>query len=174
MIRHRNKGILLWITGLSGSGKTTLAKKIHKQIVKKYGPTLLINGDEIRKIFLLNGFSFEDRKKIAFSYSKFFKKITDQKINVLFAGIALNHEIQSWNRKNIVNYLEIFIKSKIKDILAKNYKPLYKKTNNIVGLKIKSEFPLNPDILIHNNFKSNINQLSKLLINKIAKELDNE
>ena len=48
---NKNKGIVFWITGLSGSGKTTLAKKIKKDISKIYGPTIMISGDDIRKIF---------------------------------------------------------------------------------------------------------------------------
>ena len=42
MTKFKSKGILFWITGLPGSGKTTIAKKIYKQIVQKYGLTLLI------------------------------------------------------------------------------------------------------------------------------------
>ena len=45
------KGILFWVTGLSGSGKTTISKLIKDDIVKDYGPTLLISGDDLRKIF---------------------------------------------------------------------------------------------------------------------------
>ena len=44
----KNSGTLFYITGLSGSGKSTLAKKIKNDIQKKYGPTLLINGDDIK------------------------------------------------------------------------------------------------------------------------------
>ena len=50
-LKNKNKGILFWITGISGSGKTDLAKKICKEITKSYGPTLVISGDDIRKIF---------------------------------------------------------------------------------------------------------------------------
>ena len=45
---NKKKGILFWITGLSGTGKTSIGKKIKKDIVKNYGPTLLVNGDDIR------------------------------------------------------------------------------------------------------------------------------
>ena len=53
VIKNKNKGILFWITGLSGSGKTTIAKKIRPFISKKYGPTIIINGDDMRNIFKL-------------------------------------------------------------------------------------------------------------------------
>ena len=56
---NKNKGILFWITGLSGSGKTTLGKKIHRDIKKLYGPTLMISGDDVRKIFSLKGVEYQ-------------------------------------------------------------------------------------------------------------------
>ena len=54
---NQNLGKLFWITGLSGSGKTTIAEKIKEKISKKYGPTLTISGDDLRKIFNYNKFS---------------------------------------------------------------------------------------------------------------------
>ena len=70
-------------------------------------------GDEIRKIFNIKGYDNTDRKKLSLKYSKLFKKITDQNINVLFAGMALFDDTRIWNRINIKNYLEIFIKTNL-------------------------------------------------------------
>ena len=47
------KGRGFWITGYSGSGKTEIAKKIKKFIIKKFGKTLIISGDDLRDIFSL-------------------------------------------------------------------------------------------------------------------------
>ena len=58
-IKNKNKkGYLIWLTGFSGSGKSTIAKKIIANLEKEIGPTLLINGDDIRKIFELNSFDY--------------------------------------------------------------------------------------------------------------------
>ena len=62
-LNNKNKGILFWITGLSGSGKTTLGRKIKKDITKTYGPTIMISGDDIRKIFELKGYEYNERVK---------------------------------------------------------------------------------------------------------------
>ena len=35
--KNKNRGHLIWITGLSGSGKTSLANAIKLRIQKKYG-----------------------------------------------------------------------------------------------------------------------------------------
>ena len=80
---NKNKGILFWITGLSGAGKTTLGNKIKKDINKIYGPTIMISGDDIRKIFKLKGYEYKDRLEILSKYSQFAKYITNQKINII-------------------------------------------------------------------------------------------
>ena len=63
----KNKGILFWITGLPGSGKTSIAKLLKKDIEKKIGPTLILSGDDVRKMFNLNSYSHNDRKKYVYN-----------------------------------------------------------------------------------------------------------
>ncbi len=167
--KNKKKGILFWITGLSGAGKTSISKKIYKKIIYTYGKTILINGDDIRRIFDLKGYSYKDRKKIGLQYSRLFKKITDQNINIIFAGVVLIESVRKWNRKNIDNYLEIYLKADIKKIMSNRYKKLYSKTSNLVGLNIKAEFPKKPDIVINNDFKKSILDISKILFEKIKR-----
>ncbi len=168
---NNKKGILFWITGLSGAGKTSISNKIYNTIKKKYGKTLYVNGDEMRKILDLKSYKNSDRKKGAIKYSKLFKKVTDQKINVLFAGMALFDDVRSWNKKNIKNYLEIYIQTNIRNIIKKKYTKIYKQKTNLVGIDIKPEFPKKPDIIIKNDFKKTIKNLSNDLIFKIDKKI---
>tara|TARA_Y100000590_G_C15689941_1_gene1003044 strand:+ start:393 stop:926 length:534 start_codon:yes stop_codon:yes gene_type:complete len=162
------KGILFWVTGLSGSGKTLLAKKISKEIRRSYGPTLVISGDDVRNIFNLKGYTYKERLETVQKYCKLVKFLTSQKINVIFAVIGMMKPIRNWNRKNIDNYVEIFIKSQIKKIIKQKRKKIYfSKSKNIVGLDIKPDFPKKPHIIINNNFKYNLDKLSLILINKI-------
>ena len=170
----KKKGILFWITGLSGSGKTTLGKNIHKDIIKLYGPTIMISGDNLRKIFKLSGHSKNERLKITKSYCSFVKYITDQNINVIFAVVGLFDEPRRWNRKNVSNYIEIYIKSNIKKIIKLGQKKIYHKKNikNIVGIDLKPEFPKKPDITITNSFKFSKEKMSKMIVKKINKILN--
>ena len=171
IIKNKKKGILFWITGLPGAGKTSIANKIVNSLRKEFGSTILLNGNDIRKIFELKDYSKVGRKRIGIQYSKLFQKITDQNINVLFAGGVLIEKVRKNNRKNIDNYLEIYIKCNQKKIISKNFKKLYLKTKNLVGLKIKPEFPKNPHIIINNDFKKNIEMLSMDLKKKIYQKI---
>tara|TARA_B100001540_G_scaffold317722_1_gene352380 strand:+ start:1372 stop:1902 length:531 start_codon:yes stop_codon:yes gene_type:complete len=168
---YLNKGILFWVTGLSGSGKTTISRKIKKYIEENYGPTLLVSGDDIRNIFNFKKYTIEERRKLVLKYCKFSKFITDQNINLIFAVVGMMDEVRDWNKKNIRNYIEIFIKTDLKKIIKNKKKKIYHKKNigDIVGLDIQPEFPKKPDIIIYNDFKNKINSLSKDLIKKINK-----
>ena len=168
---NKNKGIVFWITGLSGSGKTTLAKKITPEIRKIFGPTVVISGDDIRKIFKLNKYDKKDRLLILESYCQLAKFITNQKINVIFAVVGMVEKARKWNRKNIDNYVEIYLKTDLKKIINFNKKKIYHKKNvgKIVGIDIKAEIPKNSDITINNRFDKSLNNLKIELINKILK-----
>ena len=168
---YKNKhkgGYLFWITGLSGSGKTSIAKNIKKEIENYYGPTVVISGDNIRKIFKLKGYTRKERAEIAMKYCKLSKFLTSQNINVIFASISLISKIRKWNKKNIKKYVEIYIKADLKKIIKKGKKKLYfRKLKNMIGFDIKPELPKNPDIIINNNLKKDVKVLSKELIKKI-------
>ena len=168
--KNQNKGILFRISGLSGSGKTTISKKIKKDIVKLYGPTLLVSGDNLRKIFKFDKFTYSERVLLSKKFCKFAKFITDQKINLIFASVGMMDIIREWYRKNVDNYVEIYIKSDLKKIIKLKRKKIYqnrKKNHNIVGITIKPELPKKSDIIINNDFKKSVDQLSKNLVKRI-------
>lgn len=170
---NKKKGILFWVSGLSGSGKTTIAKKITKDIKKLYGPTVVISGDSLRNMFNLKGYSYNERLTTVKKYCRLSKFLTSQKMNVIFAVIGMMKSIREWNRKNIDNYIEIYIKSDIKEIIKQKKKKIYfSSKKNLVGLDIKPEFPKKPDIILKNDFKTNVNELSKKLVGKIQKQIN--
>ena len=168
-MKNKKKGILFWLTGLSGSGKTSLAKELYSNINKNYGPTIVLSGDDLRSDFNLHGYDRNSRERIGIMYSNFFKRILDQKVNIIFAGIVLIENVRIYNRKIIPNYFEIYIKSNIHQV--KKIKNTYKLKRNVVGLDIIPEFPTKPDIIINNNFKSSKKEIAKKVLNKILKKI---
>tara|TARA_B100000686_G_C16748602_1_gene951050 strand:+ start:74 stop:628 length:555 start_codon:yes stop_codon:yes gene_type:complete len=168
---NNRKGIVFWITGLSGSGKTRLGHKIKKSIIKNYGPTILFSGDDIRNIFEFKKYSLKDRLKIVTGYSRLCYNLSNQGINIIFCVVGLMHSIHKWNRKNIKNYIEIYIKSPLNKVKKLSKKKIYKQKyiQNVVGFDIKPEFPKKPNIIINNNFSKSLDKLSKELLTKINK-----
>jgi len=171
--KNKSKGILFWITGLSGSGKTSIGKKIKKKIIEIYGPTLVISGDNIRKMFKFNKYTYKERYALQKKYFDFAKFVTNQNINLIFAaGLGVSDDLRRSYKKNINNYVEIYIKTDLKKIINSKKKRIYmQKSSPIVGIDIKPSFPKNPNIILRNDFKKNIQQLSEELIKKIKRIL---
>ncbi len=163
------KGILFWITGLSGSGKTTIGKKIYKFVANKFGPTILISGDDLRDIFKLKKYDHASRMQYLNYYLNFNKKITDQGINVIMCVVGLSEQIRRKNKKKFKNYVEIYIESSVNLIKDNKKKKIYNNKKNVWGVDIKPQFPKSPDILIKNNFLRSTNELSRELIIKLKK-----
>jgi|TARA_Y100000294_G_C8566221_1_gene340926 adenylylsulfate kinase len=171
LIKNKNKGILFWVSGLSGSGKTTIAKKIKKNIINNYGPTLLVSGDNLRKIFNFKKYTYNERVLLSKKFCRFAKFITNQKINLIFAVVGMMHSTRKWYRDNVDNYVEIYIKADIKKIIKLKKKKIYHKKNigDVVGITIKPELPKQPNIVINNNFKKSSDFLANNLVRKILK-----
>ena len=165
-----NKGIVFWITGLSGSGKTTIAKKITPEIKKLFGPTIIISGDDLRKIFKFKGYTSSERLELGYRYSNLLKYFSNQKINVVFAVIGLFNKLRSYNKKILKNYIEIYLKTNIKDIEKFSKKKHYRKNSKFIwGKDLIPEFPKNADIVIKNDFSKSTDEISKTIMKKIKK-----
>ena len=162
MIKN-NKDFWIWVTGLSGSGKSHIAKKIKKQLNKKKIKCILINGDDLRKIFKMNKFDKNSRLNYAKSYSLFCKKLTDQGMNIIIATIAMFDEVRNWNKRNIKNYFEVYTQTPINLITKRNKKKLYLSNKiNVIGKDIKPELPKHSNFIFKNNYKNDTVQFNKL------------
>lgn len=163
-------GKIFWITGLSGSGKSAIGKRLKTLVEQEYGKTIIIHGDDIRDVFQFKFYSKNKRLKLGKSYSDLCKLIAQQRINVIFTTVGLFKELFSYNRKNLKNYIEIYIKANIKKLKKNKSKSFYRvKTNNVWGIDIKPQFPKNPNIIIENNFNKPTAQLAKTIFIKIKK-----
>ena len=100
-------------------------------------------------------------------FLEFAKFITNQKINIIFAVVGQIDKPKIWGRKNIDNFVEIYLKSDLKKNYKKKKKKLYSQNKkNIVGVTIKPEFPKKADIIVNNNFSKSLDNISKYLLKK--------
>ena len=151
-----NTGFVYWITGLSGAGKTTLAQILCDQIRAQSEPIILLDGDTLREIFAGNmGHERAERLILAMNYARLCREISRQGINVACATISMFHEVHAWNRENIMNYREIYLRVSMDTLKARDTKGLYKRAekgeiSNVYGIDLMPEEPRNPDIIIEN------------------------
>jgi len=143
-------GFLFWITGLSGSGKTTLAKRILPYVRTKLGTTVHLDGDNLRSILKLDGYSLKDRLSNSEKYTRLAKYLTEQGVNVVFSLVGLMDKPRNWNRINIKKYIEIYIKSDVKKIIKNDKKKIYREKKKNNKNNIKQQFPKKNNIINEN------------------------
>ena len=164
----KNKGIFFRVSGLPGSGKTRIGKKLLPKIIKLYGPTVMWSGDDFRRIFQNKKYDLKSRDEFGRMIVNFSSLINNQMTNIIFATVGLSNKIRRYTKKNIKNYIEIFIDADLKVLKKKNVRKFYKDgSKNVWGNDIKPEFPKNPDIKTKNNFTKKIDFLVIEILQKI-------
>ena len=150
------------IFGLSGSGKSTISEFIYKDLEKKIGKTILIDGDNLRTLLKNLGFNFgftkKERIRSILPAQHVINFLLRSGFNVLYNNVCLNKKAYDTWKKNIKNLTYVYIKTDIDKIIKFGKKnKLYKKKKNVVGLDIRPDIPKRPHIVIENNFDRNIN-----------------
>lgn len=152
-------GRVYWITGLSGAGKTTIATALFKLKKTHMSNLVLLDGDELRATVANEfGYSKEERIAAAMRYAKICALLSKKGIHVIIATISMYHEVREWNRLNISDYLEIYLKVPMDVLKIRNQKNLYSdadngRVRNVAGVDLNIEEPKNPDLVIINDGK---------------------
>ena len=149
--------MVIWIIGLSGTGKTTLASQVVERIRQLNGKVVLLDGDLIRTLFGNDvDHTIEGRRRNAERLSIFTKFLADQGIHVVAAVLSIFPEWRRWNRENIPEYSEVYMKASMQTLLRRDIKNLYAKAArgeivNVVGVDIPFPEPENPNLVIEND-----------------------
>lgn len=150
----KNRGFTIWFTGLSGAGKSTLSEVIEKRL-KAYGRNVeVLDGDIVRTHLSKGlGFSREDRntniQRIAFVCSL----LTRNGVICIAAAISPYREARVWARKEIGNFVEVYIKCPIEVCRERDVKGLYRladegKLKGFTGIDDPYEEPEHPELVI--------------------------
>jgi adenylylsulfate kinase len=146
------QGTVYFFTGLSGAGKTTIGGLFHRHLKARKPNVVLLDGDQTRPVFNEDsGYSDEDRRRGAKRTFRVAKMLADQGIDVIVCSMCLYHEVRAWNRENISNYCEIYVKVTSETLIKRNKKGLYTSGKNVVGIDLPFEEPTSPDVVICNN-----------------------
>jgi adenylylsulfate kinase len=149
-----NTGFTIWFTGLSGAGKSTLAWAIERHLKAIDRNVEVLDGDIVRTHLSKGlGFSREDRnaniQRIAFVCNL----LTRNGVVSIAAAISPYREAREWARKEIGNFVEVYVKCSLKVCRQRDVKGLYKladegKIKNFTGVDDPYEEPEHPDLVI--------------------------
>jgi len=167
--------MVIWFLGKSASGKTFLGEKLYNALRINYPNIIFLDGDLLRNAISKDlGHSKEDRYISEERRSKLSKILSDQGIHVIMSGISNEPEIREWNKKNIKDYLEIYLKTDKNTLYRRDPKGIYKnyfkgEMNNVVGEDIVFKEPVAPWMTIDNDSDNNSKEIIDSIVLKLKK-----
>ena len=149
-----NTGFTIWFTGLSGAGKSTLSEVIERRLREQGRNVEVLDGDIVRTHLSKGlGFSREDRdtniKRIAFVCSL----LTRNGVACISAAISPYRDTRDWARREIGNFVEVYVKCPIEVCRQRDVKGRYKlayegKIKEFTGVSDPYEEPVHPELVV--------------------------
>ncbi|MFT4680797.1 MAG: adenylylsulfate kinase [Granulosicoccus sp.] len=147
----RQKGLVVWMTGLSGSGKTTIAIALEKMLANEGVLTQILDGDNIRSGINNNlGFSEADRTENIRRIAEASKLFVNCGLVTLNCFVSPTKQIRA-QAKGILgdDMVEVFVNTPFEECEKRDVKGLYAKARageikNFTGLDAPFEAPENP------------------------------
>jgi len=152
----KQKGMVIWFTGLSGSGKSTIAVEVEKLLFQQGRTVYRLDGDNIRHGLNKDlGFSPEDRTENIRRISEVAALFADAGLITLVSFIS-PYKIGREHAEKAAgedNFKEIYVKADVETCASRDPKGLYEKAqsgeiDNFTGISAPYEEPENPDLII--------------------------
>ena len=167
----KQKGIMIWFTGLSGSGKSTLAIALEGELYKQGILCRILDGDNIRSGINNNlGFSEADRTENIRRIAEVSKLFVDCGIVTIAAFISPTHAILRMASEIIGedDFLEVYVSTPIEECERRDVKGLYAKARRgeikeFTGISSPFEAPEHPFISIDTSRQSLADSVKILL-----------
>ena len=152
----RQRGAVLWFTGLSGSGKSTLSVALAQRMREAGKIVVRLDGDLIRKGISADlGFSPEDRAENVLRVADAARHLADAGIIVLCALISPYEASRRAAQARIepATYSLVHVATSIETCESRDPKGLYKKARageipSFTGISAPYEEPESPDCRI--------------------------
>jgi adenylylsulfate kinase len=110
-----------------------------------------LDGDELREVFgtttaNANNHGREGRLALAKQYAHLCRVIASQGLTVVIATISLFREVHSWNRENLPEYFEVYLKVPVEELRRRDPKGIYRRFDagelaNVAGLDLAIDEP---------------------------------
>jgi adenylylsulfate kinase len=152
----RQKGCVIWFTGLSGSGKSTLAHEVENMLHQRGHLTCVLDGDNIRHGLNKNlGFSPEDREENIRRIGEVAKLFADAGVIAMTAFIS-PYRADRDNARALLDegqFVEVFADCALEVCEERDSKGLYKRARageikEFTGISAPYEAPSNPEVAV--------------------------
>ena len=170
---NRERGVVIWFTGLSGSGKTTIAHVVEEKLLDAGVGVEILDGDVVRENLSKGlGFSEEDRntniRRIAFVAHLLQRNGTF----VITAAISPYRAIRDEARAMIKDFVEVFADAPLEVCEERDVKGLYAKARageikGFTGIDDPYEAPENAEVVVKTGEMS-VEESAQAVIDKLV------
>jgi len=171
----KNKGFTIWFTGLACSGKSVLADAVAEDLRDKGMKVERLDGDIVRKSLTRDlGFSDEDRRMNIERVTFVAKLLTRNGVVVLASFISPFNDIREYSRKEIGNFLLVYVKCPLNVCEERDVKGMYAKARageikKFTGIDSPFEEPDNVDIVVETD-KQTVEESKEIIIKMLIKK----
>ena len=169
---NRERGVVIWFTGLSGSGKTTIAHLVEEKLLQGGVPVEILDGDVVRENLSKGlGFSKEDRdtniRRIAFVAHL----LQRNGVFVISAAISPYRVIREEARAMCKDFVEVYANAPIEVCESRDVKGLYAKARageikGFTGVDDPYEEPIGAEVVCHTD-SENVEMSAQKVIDKL-------
>jgi adenylylsulfate kinase len=170
---NRERGCVIWFTGLSGSGKTTIAHEVEHHLLEAGVPVEVLDGDVVRENLSKGlGFSKEDRdtniRRIAFVAHL----LQRNGVFVITAAISPYRRVRHEARTMIKDFVEVFADAPLEVCEQRDVKGLYAKARageikGFTGIDDPYEPPDYAEVTCYTE-KESVDESAAQVINKLV------
>jgi adenylylsulfate kinase len=160
---------VIWLTGLPSSGKTTIASTLKPKLKQLGYNAEILDGDTLRNELSPDlGFTKQDIYTHARKVIFLCKILYRNRIVSIVSAVSPHKEVRNFIRKEIGNFIEVYVKCSLDTCIKRDCKGLYKKAldgkmHNLIGLQIPYEEPVNPEVTVNTEHDSLDNIASKII-----------
>ena len=167
----KQKGVVIWLTGLSGCGKSTIANEVAYKLHKMGKLAYVLDGDNIRHGLNKDlAFSPEDRNENIRRISEVAKLFADAGFVTLTAFISPYRKFRNFCREltSPGRFFEVYVKASIETCEKRDTKGLYKKAKegiikDFTGINAPYEEPDAPELVVDTDIETVEESVEKVL-----------
>lgn len=175
----RQRGCVLWFTGLSGSGKSTVAREVERQLLQDHRFAAVLDGDNLRHGLNADlGFTPADRTENIRRVSAVAQILAESGAICLAAFVSPYRADRDAARSLLDpgRFLEVFVDTPLEICEARDPKGLYSKARageipNFTGISAPYEAPLNPEVHLRTEGRSAVDCAREVLRAMVERDL---
>ena len=103
--------------------------------------------------------------------------VSSQNFTVVIATVSMFREVYAWNRANLPNYFEVYLKVPLEELRLRDPKKIYQRydageLNNVAGLDLCIDEPLEPHVTLDFEIQPSLWKSPEIIVEHLISELE--